>query len=383
MPKCWKGPFKANFGLPVILLSMPQCLKCGAELQVNEEGVAPVLCDRCAGVATSKARRGLSTGTFRDYPATSLLVGINIAVLLGMVVTGGVSGTFSGANLIRWGANVGPLTYSGEYWRLIMAGFIHGGVMHIAFNMWCLWSLGQLCEKLFGSWITVAIYLLTGVGGAMLSIFWNPNQFEVGASGAIFGLCGATLSGIKFGHVSLSDWQKRSITSSLVFFAGFNLYLGYAMPGIDNVCHIGGFITGLIFGVPLATANASGKKSFEWLTMVVAAAVLAGLGARMIGVRGEPIRVMRAAIDEFNQQNYPAAIKLLEQATAGNPNNERAQALLGDAYRANGQPDKAIEAYKIAVELNPEDQESQQALQELEAMKALQQNPPNKQAPPK
>ena len=362
---------------------MPQCLKCGAELQVNEEGVAPVLCDRCAGVATSRARRGMSTGTLWDYPATTILVGINVAVLVGMIVTGGVSGIFSSANLIRWGANVGPLTYSGEYWRLIMAGFIHGSFMHILFNMWCLWSLGQLSEKLFGSWITAAVYLLTGVGGAMLSIFWNPNQFEVGASGAIFGICGAILSGIKFGNVSVSAWQKRSITSSLVFFAGFNLFLGYSLPGIDNVCHIGGFITGLIFGIPLATANASGKKSFEWLTMLLAAAVLAVLGMRMIGIKGAPIRLQEEAINQLEQKNYPAAIKLLEQATTASPDDVRGQALLGYAYEMNGERDKAIAAYKAAVEIDPNNKRIQQALDELEASKALEENGPNKHAPPK
>lgn len=325
----------------------------------------------------------MSTGTLRDYPATVLLVGINVAVLLGMIATGGVTGIFSGPNLVRWGANVGPLTYSGEYWRLIMAGFIHGSFMHIAFNMWCLWSLGQLSEKLFGSWITIAVYLLTGVGGSMLSIFWNPNQFEVGASGAIFGICGAILSGIKFGHVSISAWQKRSITSSLVFFAGFNLLLGRAIPGIDNVCHIGGLITGLIFGIPLATANASGKKSFEWMTMALAAAVLAVLGLRVIGVKGQPIRLEKAAITELRQQNYPAAIKLLEQATAANPNDEQGQALLGYAYELNGERDKAIAAYKAAVEIDPNDNQTQQSLQELEASKALEENSPNKQPPPK
>ena len=59
---------------------MPQCLKCGAELQVNEEGVAPVLCDRCAGVATKKARSALTTGTMRDYPATTILIAINLTI---------------------------------------------------------------------------------------------------------------------------------------------------------------------------------------------------------------------------------------------------------------------------------------------------------------
>src|ERR1700752_466169 len=75
--------------LAMLLLSMPQFLKCGAELPVNEEGIAPVLCDSCAGRATSRARRGLSTGTMRDYPATTALTAINLAVFVGMLATGG------------------------------------------------------------------------------------------------------------------------------------------------------------------------------------------------------------------------------------------------------------------------------------------------------
>ena len=360
-----KSPIELICVVPVILLQqMPQCLKCGAELQVNEEGVAPVLCDRCAGVATSRARRGMSTGTLRDYPATTFLVGINLAVLACMIVTGGINGIFSGPNLIRWGANVGPLTLGGEYWRLITAGFVHGGFLHIAFNMWALWSLGQLSEKLFGSWITFGVYLLTGVGGAMLSVFWNPAQFEVGASGAIFGLAGAILSGIKFGNVSISSWQKRSITSSLIFFAGFNLFIGLA-PGIDNVCHIGGFISGLIFGIPLATANASGKRSFEWLTMLLAALVLAGLGARVVEDKGHTSRLGIAAMN-IQEHNYPAAIRILERDTAGNPSDEKAHVLLGYAYQMNGEREKAIAAYKTALQLNPNDQDVQQALEELQ-----------------
>lgn len=344
---------------------MPQCLKCGAELQVNEEGIAPVLCDRCAGVATSRARRGMSTGTLWDYPATTLLVGINVAVLIGMIVTG--NGIFGGQNpIVFWGANIGPLTLSGEYWRLITAGFIHAGFWHIAFNMWALWSLGQLSEKLFGTWITAAVYLLTGAGGAMLSISVHPLHSEVGASGAVFGLAGAILSGVKFGNVSISAWQKRSITSSLVFFAGFNLYLGAAIPGIDNWCHIGGFVTGLIFGVPLATANASGKKTFEWMTILLASLVLAALGARIISVKGEPFRLEASAETALEQRDYPAAIQSLERAAVIDPNDERTQVMLGYAYQMNQQPDKAIEAYKRALELNPNNSRVEALLKQLQ-----------------
>src|SRR5260370_42276985 len=98
---------------------MQQCLKCGAELPVNEEGMAPVLCDRCAGRATSRARRGLSTGTLRDFPATTALMAINLAVFAGMLLTGGGLMGFSGQQLVKWGGNFRPLTVCGEYWVLI------------------------------------------------------------------------------------------------------------------------------------------------------------------------------------------------------------------------------------------------------------------------
>jgi rhomboid protease GluP len=337
---------------------MPQCLKCGAELPVNEDGMAPVLCDRCAGVATRRARVSMGTGTFREFPATTALLAINLAVFVGMVLTGGSIFDFNGQTLIRWGGNFGPLTLTGDYWRLVAAGFVHGGLLHIAFNMWCLYSLGQLAERLFGSWITFAVYMLTGVGGALLSVGWNPMRLEVGASGAIFGIAGAILSGIKFGNVSVSSWQKRQIFSSLIFFVGVNLFIGLG-PGIDNMCHLGGLISGLIFGVPLATAAASGKKSFEWLTIVVAALVLAGVGAQVVKARAPVANAalhqnsLRVAQHYINSGNYADAIVLLQQLSAFDPHDAETQATLGAAYEANGQVDKAIAAYQRAVQLDP------------------------------
>jgi rhomboid protease GluP len=329
---------------------MPQCLKCGAELPVNEEGMAPVLCDRCAGVATRRARVSISTGTFRDFPATTVLVAINAAVFIGMVLTGGSVMGFSGHQSILWGANYGPLTLSGDYWRLLTAGFVHGNLLHIAFNMWCLWSLGQLSEKLFGSWITFAVYLLTGVGGALLSVAWNPSRLEVGASGAIFGIAGAILSGIKFGNVTISSWQKRQIFSSLIMFVVFNLFLGIA-PGVDNMCHLGGLISGLIFGVPLATSASSGKKSFEWATIVIASLVMAGIGARVVESKG--FNQLKAAQQKFDSHDFHGAIALLERTTSAHPENADAQAMLGLAYEKDGQTDKAIAAYQRALQLEP------------------------------
>ena len=133
---------------------MPNCLKCGAALAVNEEGVAPVLCDRCAGVATGRARRTMAMGSVYRFPATTTLLVINTAVFIGMMLTGGSLQGFSGEHLVQWGGNYGPLTISGEYWRLITAGFVHANLLHFAFNMWGLWNLGRLSERLFGKWQT-------------------------------------------------------------------------------------------------------------------------------------------------------------------------------------------------------------------------------------
>ena len=306
----------------------------------------------------------MNTGTMRDYPATTTLVVINLAVFVWMIATSGAIMGFNGMELVRAGGNFGPYTLSGEYWRLVTTGFVHGNLLHLVFNVWCLWSLGQLSEKLFGSWITAAVYVLTGVGGAMLSIFMHPERLEIGASGAIFGIAGAVLSGVKFGNVSLSAWQKRSITSSLIFFAGFNLVIGIA-PGIDNWCHIGGFVTGLIFGVPLATANASGKKIFEWMTILLASAVLAVLGLRVADIKGHESRVGVAAM-RIQEHNYPAAIRILEHDVALNPSDDRALFLLGYAYERNRETDKAIAAFKNALQINPNSEDAKEALQELE-----------------
>src|SRR6201998_2506424 len=121
-----------QFPLPCYpVIRMPSCLKCGTALAVNEEGVAPVLCDRCAGVATGRARRSMAIGGLGGYPVTTALMALNIPAYIGQVV--------SGQALTYGGVNAGPLTLSGEYWRLFTAGFLHGGILHIAVNLWCLW----------------------------------------------------------------------------------------------------------------------------------------------------------------------------------------------------------------------------------------------------
>jgi rhomboid protease GluP len=345
---------------------MPQCLKCGTELTVNEEGVAPVLCDSCAGVATKRARRSLgAVGTVGQFPVTTALMAANLAVCVGMLFTGG----FAPENTLRWGANVGPLTVGGEYWRLVTAAFIHGSFLHIAFNMWCLWSLGRLSERLFGRWQTFVIYLLTGVGGNLLSIAYDPMRSSVGASGAIFGLAGALLAGLKFGDFAVSSAERKSTISSMIFFVVVNFALGMGTLGFgantDNMAHLGGFVTGLLIGLPLG-AFARTHKILQAGTLLVTILVLSAAGAELVkkdGARGFAIRVQWA----IRQKDYPKAIRLLENYVASNPDDDVALVLLGGAYQDNLQSDKAIAAYEQALKLNPNMPDVAETLKELRA----------------
>jgi rhomboid protease GluP len=331
---------------------MPNCLKCGTELPVNEEGIAPVLCDRCAGRANSRARLRLNAGALMGSPATTLLIGINTAVFLSMLLAGGSPMGFSPDLTLHWGANSGPYTFSGDYWRLLTASFVHGSLMHFALNMWCLWSLGQLSEKLFGSAATLAIYVLTGVGGAMLSIGVHPLRSEVGASAAVFGIAGAILSGIKFGNVPIASIQKRQIFSSLIFFVIINLSFGM-LPGIDNLAHLGGLVSGFLFGAPLASAAASGKKSLEWGAIVLATLVLVGIGSRLVQAHGH-VSQLNVGYIQIHNGDYPAAISVLQRAAASQPNDPLTRALLGIAYERNHEVDKANNEYQLGQQLDPD-----------------------------
>ncbi|HLW52239.1 MAG TPA: rhomboid family intramembrane serine protease [Candidatus Angelobacter sp.] len=344
---------------------MPQCLKCGAELPVNEEGLAPVLCDRCAGRATSRARSSISTGTMRDYPVTTALIATNLAVFVGMLVTGGGLFGFSGQQLVKWGGNFGPLTIGGEYWRLVTAGFVHANPLHIAFNMWCLRSLGMLAEKLFGRWQTLCIYLLTGVGGAMLSTGYNPGRLEVGASGAVFGIAGALLAGIKFGNLSISAGEKKSIVSSMLFFIILNFTLGMG-GNVDNMCHLGGFVTGLLIGLPLG-AFAQHHKVFQLATLLITAGLLSFAGQELVQKNADSTESIRTRVNAaLDRRDYSAAIPLLQKYTVVNPEDEAGFIMLGRMYEMTQQSEKAVAAYQQALKVNPNSADAKQLLEDLQ-----------------
>ncbi len=295
---------------------------------------------------------------------THILFGANVAIYVAMAVAMVMNG---GSPLddpsfpisVHFGANYGPLTLSGEWWRLVSYMFLHGGPLHIAMNMWALWNLGTLCESLYGRWTYAAIYLITGVAGGVASLGWNPRVWSVGASGALFGLTGALIASFYLGEFSLSGISIKGTLSSLLFFAGFNLFFGSVVPGIDNACHIGGLLSGLLLGALIAVfvpqqENVSGRVG----VLLLVTAIVAGSTVGVLRWRGPQVP-QRAAILAF--KNAQSTVADLQKKIRANPQDAASHYALAHAYLSLGQKQDAADELKRVVELQP--QHSQALLQ--------------------
>jgi len=234
-----------------------------------------------------------------------VILGISTAVFLGMMLASGSPLAFLNpmqefpiGESLHWGANAGGLTMSGEWWRLLTNVFVHGSLLHIAFNMWCLWNLGQLCESLYGRWTYAAIYLICGVGASLASAALHPYRSSVGASGAIFGLAGALIAAFKLGEFSVPRAALSGTLRSLGAFVVYNLIFGFALPGIDNTAHIGGLITGLIVGALIALIapqqDQAPRRVAIFLVMILA---LAGGAIAAAHHYGLPLRLGRSPFE--------------------------------------------------------------------------------------
>jgi rhomboid protease GluP len=322
-----------------------------------------------------------------DPFVSKVLFGINAAVFLGMALAG-VSIMNPAVNqLVDWGANYGPLTFGGQPWRLITAVFLHIGIIHLALNMWCLWSLGGLAESLYGSWTFSGIYLVCGLAGALASKVWAFGGVSAGASGAIFGIAGALLASIKLGEFPLPREHTGNIVSSLVTFMVYSMVFGFIQPGIDNANHIGGLVAGLILGALVAKIA---PERGQWarrlaILLVVLAPVAAGAAwmqrshayyahfdrannlaseKKLDAAASEYQAALRSrpdyfpahynlAIVYFEQKNLPAAENELRRAVELDPRSAKARAFLAEVFRNENNCEYALGEYKNALSLQP------------------------------
>jgi rhomboid protease GluP len=184
-------------------------------------------------------------------------------------------------SLIQWGANYGPRTTQGEWWRMFTCMFVHIGVLHLLFNMIALWNVGGFMERVLGPTGFLVLYLLAGLLGSMASVAWNPFAVSAGASGAIFGLYGGLLAFL----VRHRDRQQYAFLAALrtntLAFLGYNVVFGFIIPGIDMAAHLGGLAGGFVCGFVLMPSFTFASHFRLWrrsvLVGIAGLAVIIGL----------------------------------------------------------------------------------------------------------
>jgi len=181
--------------------------------------------------------------------------------------------------LARLGANVGRYSAGPQFWRLLTAVFLHGNLMHIGFNCWALYVIGPLIDHVMGSRRYFVLFLFTGVGGNVVSLAYHALRglpfFQVGASGALFGLIGvAAVYGYR-----RRDYMGEMLKRQMVQWAIYGVMMGLFLRA-DNAAHIGGFLCGAAAAAVLPDPRKLAKPSVERLWGVLAfAGVLACVGA--------------------------------------------------------------------------------------------------------
>lgn len=149
-------------------------------------------------------------------------------------------------NLYRWGALWKPAVVQGDWWRLASATVLHIGWLHLAVNLFSLVSVGKPLEAILGRSAFLFLYVGSALGGALASSLYNPDLVGAGASGAIFGLAGATVVLARTDRLPIPQAVYRSVVSGLMPAIGYNLIFGMLYAGIDNAAHLGGLVSGAL-----------------------------------------------------------------------------------------------------------------------------------------
>jgi rhomboid protease GluP len=254
---------------------------------------------------------------------TKLLITINLLVFVAMLANG--AGLWHSVNGVQldWGANFGPATQDGEWWRLGSAIFLHFGIAHLALNMWSLWDIGQLTERMYGRVRFLGIYLISGLFGNLVSLVSQGNlAVSGGASGAIFGIYGALLVFLWLERTTFALVEFRWLFWGASGFATATIILGFIIPGIDNAAHIGGFIAGIISGCVFVQSKAKGmyptRMSLGFALILVLLTVVLSKNIPPPKYRWSEEMLLRNKISEFIYQDQAINRTWLEIRQAGN-----------------------------------------------------------------
>lgn len=362
---------------------MAKCSACRQQFDAPFWKLA-TLCPQCKA-AQAALRSNLQAMT-PAFVVTPILVGLNVLVFVAMVVSGVSFMEPDTADLIRWGADFGPYTLGAQPWRAFTNMFVHIGIFHLLLNMWCLWSLGELAERLMGNWNYLLLYLLSGLGGSVFSLWLHPQLVSAGASGAIFGVAGGLVSLLAMKKAQIPNAAIQRTLKSVLLFVGYNLLYGLR-GGVDNAAHVGGLVAGLALGAFMpkrqlfafrapgaapapSPAIEEGASFFNLGAAVLACALVAGYGysRRAHGpvnsaIEQSEIELFKLGKDDrtglqegaklVEDGKLDEAVARLSTVTAHAPNSGAAHVLLGEAYYQKKQYEQAIPEFQKAVEASP------------------------------
>ncbi|KXZ59954.1 Rhomboid protease GluP [Microbacterium laevaniformans] len=260
---CYRHPDRQSFVLCQRCLRTI-CGECQTPLPVG------VICPEClaeqrkaaSAKVTRMPRRRVAGLDGKPVVTYTLVIVTSVFYLIGLIPGIGLHVQ----NLLAFQAQLAYV----QPWRLLTVTLVHASIFHIAFNMLALWALGRSLEPLLGRWRFLALYLLSALGGSVLTALLAPNTWVVGASGAVWGLLGAMFV--------IGRHLGANVTAIAVLL-GINLVITF-LPG-SNIAwqaHIGGGLVGALTGVIFARTRKIRQRALQiWLLVAVGVGLLGAL----------------------------------------------------------------------------------------------------------
>ncbi len=262
---CYRHPDRET-GRRCTRCGRPACPECLREASVGSH------CVECVKAAAPSARQRVSIFTGRENMlATKIIIGVTVAAFVLIGVRDG--GNFSGTGQTAFDLELyGPFVHQGEWWRVFSVSLVHGGFLHLFFNMLLLWIVGQLLEPGAGPLRFGLIYVVSVAAGSAGALIVQPHTLSAGASGGVFGVAAAAT--IVMHRQGVRFWDTGFGPLLLI-----NFVLDFFIPNISIAAHVGGLIGGLLAAELMLQARRRGRPELG-----VAGAVLVGVGAFVVAL---------------------------------------------------------------------------------------------------
>jgi membrane associated rhomboid family serine protease len=255
------------------------CSDCGRPICADCATFAPVgiRCPDHAAVRRGPTTRikpptvrrapGVALATGRA-PVTRILIAANVAIYLVTAAQGGGLNNPGGALLSKFilvGSDIhgrffvpyGDLAHDHQWYRMVTTMFLHGSIIHIAFNMYILWVFGSAVEQYLGTMRYLGLYFVSGLAGSAGALLVFPYTPTLGASGAIFGVLGAMM---------ILEWQVTGrLAGQAAMLIVLNLVLSFVIPNVAWSAHVGGLIGGMVIMLGYGHWGGRGRAQYGQL----------------------------------------------------------------------------------------------------------------------